>query len=155
MPVFCSSCGAQVPDEAVFCQACGRTVNPVPAGASAVPPSPQGGERASAAPRAGLADNVAGALAYLFVPAVIFLVIEPYNKDRFIRFHSFQALAYWVVWVVASVVLGAIPLLGMLVMPLVGLAFFIGWVVLGIKAFQGAMFKMPVIGDFAEKQANR
>jgi len=38
--------------------------------------------------------------------------------------------------------------------PLVGLAFFILWLIVMIKAFNGQRFKIPVVGDFAEKQAN-
>ena len=38
-----------------------------------------------------LAENIAGALAYLtFIPAIAFLVLDPYNKNRFARFHSVQ-----------------------------------------------------------------
>jgi len=42
-----------------------------------------------------MTDNVAGALAYVtFIPAIVFLVLEPYSKNRFIRFHSFQCLFF-------------------------------------------------------------
>ena len=41
----------------------------------------------------GLSDNAAGALAYLTViPAIIFLIVEPYNKNSFVRFHSWQCI---------------------------------------------------------------
>ena len=43
-----------------------------------------------------LTENLAGALAYLtFIPAVVFLVVEPYKKNRFVRFHSVQCLLFW------------------------------------------------------------
>ena len=43
-----------------------------------------------------MTNNVAGALAYLFAPlgGVLFLVLEPYNKDRFVRFHAFQSIFF-------------------------------------------------------------
>ena len=42
---------------------------------------------ATSAPSTGLTDNVAGLLAYVtIIPAIIFLVIEPYNRNRFVRF---------------------------------------------------------------------
>jgi uncharacterized membrane protein len=99
-------------------------------------------------------------LAYItIIPPIIFLVVEPYNKSRFIRFHSFQSIffniAWVVVWVVLSV-LASIPVLGwasMIIWPLVGLGGLVLWVVLLLKAYQGQMFKLPVIGDLAEKQA--
>ena len=47
-----------------------------------------------------------------------------------------------------------IPLLNLVLGPIIGLGIFIGWIVLLIKAFQGTMFKLPIIGDLAEKQAN-
>jgi uncharacterized membrane protein len=57
---------------------------------------------------------------------------------------------------VVSVVLFFIPLLGtlfvVLVSMLVGLAFLVTWVVLIVKALQGEMFKLPVVGEFAERQ---
>ena len=43
----------------------------------------------------GLEDNVAGMLAYItIIPAIIFLVVEPFNKRRFVRFHSFQSIFF-------------------------------------------------------------
>ena len=97
----------------------------------------------------GLESNVAGALAYLWIVAIIWLVLEPYNKDRFIRFHSFQSLAYGIIAFAVSILLGWIPIIGwLLLLGIVAL-----WFVLVYKAFNKEMFKLPVIGDFAEKQA--
>ena len=99
-------------------------------------------------------------LAYVtIIPAIIFLVVEPYNKNRFIRFHSFQSIFFTLAWIVFSIglnIIAAIPVLGwmtLLIWPLIGLAGLIIWVVLLLKANQGLMFKLPVIGDLAEKQA--
>ena len=108
----------------------------------------------------GLTDNVAGMLAYVtIIPAIIFLVIEPYNKSRFVRFHSFQsiffAVAWTVIWIALSFV-GMIPVLGwltLLIWPLLGLGGLVIWIILLLKANQGQMFKLPLIGDMAEQQA--
>ena len=112
----------------------------------------------------GLSDTAAAALAYVTViPAIIFLVVEPYNKKPFIRFHSFQSIALAVVWIavwiaitIVHTILHFIPLIGLLFI-LVDLAvaavFFIAWLMCIIKASQGQWFKLPVIGDFALKQA--
>jgi uncharacterized membrane protein len=114
----------------------------------------------------GLTDNVAGMLAYVtIIPAILFLVLEPYNKNRFIRFHSFQSIffavgwiALWVAVMIISAILTVIPILGHLIALLlwmvISVGFFIIWVILLIKANQGLMYKLPVIGDMAEKQAN-
>jgi uncharacterized membrane protein len=109
----------------------------------------------------GMTDNVSGMLAYItIIPAIIFLVMEPYNKKRFIRFHAFQsiffAIAWTVLWIALSFI-GVIPVLGwatLLIWPLLGLGGLIIWIILLMKANQGQMFKLPIIGDMAEKQAN-
>lgn len=151
MAQFCTACGAQIPEGAATCPACGRGIA---AGAATPAAGPV------VASTGGMSDNVVGALAYVtFIPAIVFLVMEPYNKNRFIRFHSFQsiffAVAWTVLWIVLSIVLH-IPFLGwatILVWPIIWLGGFILWIVLVLKAYQGQMFKLPAIGDMAEKQA--
>lgn len=113
------------------------------------------------AAQSGLSDNAAGGLAYItIIPAIIFLIVAPYNRNRFIRFHSWQCIFLAVAWIVVYVgltILGRIPgvgLLDLVIGPLVGIAFFIVWLIAMIQAFSGKMFKLPVLGDFAEKQAN-
>jgi uncharacterized membrane protein len=103
---------------------------------------------------------VAGALAYVtIIPAILFLVVEPYTRNRFIRFHAFQCIFFAIAWTALWIVLHMIvyiPILGwltILIWPLVGLAGFVIWLLLVFKAYQGQMFKLPVVGDMAEKQA--
>ena len=146
---FCNMCGTQIPDGTITCAAC----------ASRIPTA--GAPVATAAPAQGMSDNVAGMLAYFtIIPAIIFLVVEQYNRNRFIRFHSFQSLFFAVAWTVLWIALSIfvhVPFFGwlsFLIWPLVGLAGFIIWIVLLLKANQGKMYKLPVIGDMAEKQAN-
>ena len=110
---------------------------------------------------AGLTDNVAGMLAYItIIPAIIFLVLEPYNRNRFIRFHSFQSIFFCVAVIAISIglsIFSFIPFIGLILLPvhlLYGLGVFAVWIILLLKANQGQMFKLPVIGDMAEKQAN-
>jgi uncharacterized membrane protein len=114
----------------------------------------------------GLADNTAGMLAYItIIPAIIFLVMEPYNKNKFVRFHAFQniffAIALTVLWVAVMIlgfVLDIIPILGWILHILLAAALGIGslivWVMLLIKANKGEKWKLPYIGEMAEKQAN-
>jgi uncharacterized membrane protein len=108
-----------------------------------------------------MTDNVAGMLAYVtIIPAIVFLVVAPYNRDRFIRFHAWQCIFLCIAWTVLWIVLSIfahIPFLGwlsILLWPLIGLGGLILWIVLLLKANQGQMFKLPMIGDMAEKQAN-
>lgn len=144
---FCNMCGAQIADGTATCAACAGRIPAAPA--------------AAAAPAQGMADNVAGMLAYItIIPAIVFLVMEPYNRNRFIRFHSFQCLffaaALFVIHIGLSI-FGFVPFLALITLPLhllVSLGGFILWIVLLLKANQGQMYKLPVIGDLAEKQAN-
>ncbi len=110
-----------------------------------------------------LPEMLAGALAYFLLPAIAFLLVEPYKNNRFVRFHCFQCLGFFLVGVVVVATLRVlgfllyfVPLIGhfliWLVSMVVALAFFIIWVVLIVKALQGEMFKLPLVGDFAEQQ---
>lgn len=140
---FCTKCGAQYADGAAFCGGCGA-----PQGGAA-----PGGSPAPAATSGGIDSNIAAALAYLWLVAIIWLVLEPYNKDRFVRFHSFQALAFGVVAIVIQVALGMIPFVGWLIAVPVSLLVLLVWVVCLFKAFSKEWFKLPVIGDWAMQQA--
>ena len=141
---FCPNCGTQIA-EGASCPKCAGT-------------APAAGAPAAGT---GITDNIAGALAYVtIVPAIVFLVLHPFNKKRFVRFHAFQCLFLAVAWTALWIVLafiGHIPFLGwatVLLWPLVSLAGLIIWVILVLKAYQNQMFKLPVIGDMAEKQAD-
>ncbi len=151
---FCGHCGAQIQDNAAFCGACGKATS-----AAGTGPASPGTAPPMAVAGAGLTDNMAGLLAYLLIPAIVFLVVEPYNRKPFVRFHSFQSIFLFVAWIVIStaihVVLG--PFMWFFVyslLSLIGLGMFILWLVLMFKAYQGQMFKLPVLGDLAQKQAN-
>jgi len=156
---FCSSCGAQIAD-GTLCAVCAGRVAAAPAGAGAP------GAAAPAAKAGGMSDNVAGLIAYITpIPSIIFLVMEPYNKNRFVRFHSWQniffciaLIALWIAYMILAAVLHIIPVLGAIVALLLWLALLIGefviWIILLIKANGGQMWKLPIIGDLAEKQAN-
>lgn len=160
MATFCSSCGTQLPEGGMFCPKCGKSKEvqsaPMAAGtgagtAPAITPTaaPEG-----ASAGAGVQDNIAGLLAYLIIPAIVFLFLEPYNRNKFVRFHSFQAIGLWVVCLIVNAVIGVIPIINLLLIPFAVLAEVIIGLICMVKAFQNQSFKLPVIGDFAEKQAN-
>ncbi len=117
----------------------------------------------SATNQSGLSDNAAGGLAYVtIIPAIIFLVVAPYNTNSYIRFHSWQSIFLAAAWIAIEVALsvfarmfsfmGVFWIFGLA--PLVSLAMFILWIMVLIKAFNGERYKLPIIGDLAEKQAN-
>ena len=101
----------------------------------------------------GLDRNLAAALTYLagFITGIAFLIVE--KNSRFVRFHAMQSTVFFVAVLVASIVINSIPLLGTFLYAfLLFPAVLIVWLVLMFKAYSGEMFKLPVAGDFAEKQ---
>lgn len=103
----------------------------------------------------GLPQNVAGALCYLVGPVtgIIFLVLE--KKNAFIRFHAMQSVIVFGGLFVVNVVLGFVPILGWLTGTILSLIGLILWVVLMFKAYQGEKYKLPYIGEIAEKQLGK
>lgn len=112
----------------------------------------------------GLAPNLASTLCYVCMPisSIIFMLLDKDDKD--VQFHAWQGTTFGIGYLVAivaieilSTILGAIlTFLGVivgLVIPLLGLGAFILWIVCLIKAYQGERWKIPYIGDFAEKKA--
>ena len=143
MARFCESCGKEMSDAAAFCPSCGKTAGQTAAGD---PGTGQAGQSA------GLQSNLAGALAYLWITAIIFLLLDPFNKDKFVRFHSFQALFLGLISIAGHIVLTLIPFLGWALMPLWSLLILVLAVVGAVKAYQNQTWRIPVIGDFAQKQ---
>ena len=102
----------------------------------------------------GLSDNAAGALAYVtIIPAIIFLVVEPYNKNSYVRFHSWQSIFLGIAVFAIDAVLSAIPVIGWIILPFFMIAFFVVWIIALIKASKGQRYKLPLIGKYAEQQA--
>jgi uncharacterized membrane protein len=139
-----------MPETAAFCPGCGR---------------PMQGARAHG--RVGVfPENIAGAVAYItLVPAIVFLVLDPYSKNRFLRFHSFQCVLLWATLLVMGIavklvglVLLVIPVLGHLLVALLwmvlGLGAIIVWLVLITKSLQGEAFRIPILGEVAEHLAS-
>ncbi len=139
---------------------------PTPAGSAGAPSAAQLGG-AGAAVGTGLTPNVAGALSYFLGPitGVIFVLLD--KNDRFVRFHAFQSIllsgawiAFWVAFDIVSIILGQIPLLGLLAVlfglllsVVLGLGGLVLWIALMVMAYQGKSPKLPVIGVMAERYA--
>ena len=173
---FCKNCGSPV--EGPFCAKCGtpQAATPPPAGAAYTPPPPQPppaqpgyGAPAQPAPAAaGMSDNLAGLLCYLvgIITGILFLVLEPYNKSKFVRFHAFQSIFLFVAWIGVMIVLAIFGTVVRLVLGfwaaasvmsllhlVVWLGFVVLWILLMVKAYQGQKFSLPIIGALADKQA--
>ena len=99
----------------------------------------------------GLDENVAGLLCYVlgWLTGLVFLLVE--KDSEFVKFHAMQSLVVFLGITVLSIALGFIPYIGWVISSIIGLIGLILWIVLVIKAYQGERWKVPVAGDFAEK----
>jgi len=160
--MHCTRCGTQLTDNSGFCQNCGQAAGagmvgqPTASGAAVV-------TNAQTSATTALQPNIAGLLCYIlgFLTGIFFLVAEPYKRDPFVRFHAFQSIFVSVAAIVVrlgfGVLLSIMPwslwsLISM-ISALVSLAFFLLFLLLMFKAYSNERFKLPVIGDLAERQA--
>ncbi|MHA6258862.1 DUF4870 domain-containing protein [Sporosarcina sp. CAU 1771] len=112
----------------------------------------------------GLEENIAGLLCYIFTPiiAIIFFIME--KENRFVRFHAMQAILLTGFFVVIAIGLGIFTaILSLIKLGIIGgLISGLFWILVGplafflavfciYQAYQGKMFKVPVIGNMAEK----
>ncbi len=120
----------------------------------------KGGNKKMATSSGDSQSNMYGAVAYFatLLTGVLMLLMKP--EDKYVKYHAWQAILLGVVFGVlyfVALAFAAIPYVGWIValmaLPLLGLAYFILWLYCMWKAYSGEKFKLPVIGDFAEKQA--
>jgi uncharacterized membrane protein len=142
-----------------FCPKCGAPAAATP-GTTFTQPASTGSAQL------GLSVNGASALCYLFgfVTGIVFLVLPPYNQDRRVRFHAFQSIFLNVAVLVVHIGITMVSLmfhaisfaLGMLISSLhllVSLGFFMVWLYMMWKSYQGEKVMLPYIGSLAERQA--
>jgi uncharacterized membrane protein len=166
----CQSCGTALADDTRFCQSCGSptilrtdvSVSAVEnsAGVTVMPPPAQTGSKM-------MDTNVVGALTYLagLITGIVFLVLDPYKSNSFVRFHAFQSIffnvawiAFWIVWMILSAVLTPLTagIFGLIALPLM-LIFNLGgfgiWIFLMYQAYQQKLFRLPIVGKFAAGHA--
>jgi len=100
-----------------------------------------------------LAPPASGWLSYLgdWVTGLLFLLLG--RGNGFVRFHAMQSLIFFGAMSLVTTVFNHIPFLGSIGSGL-GFVTFICWMVLMVKAARGRYYKLPLIGDFAEKWAN-
>ncbi|GAC1658297.1 MAG: hypothetical protein NVS9B15_19890 [Acidobacteriaceae bacterium] len=144
--MYCNSCGAAIPAGAAFCSKCGTSI---PGQTASAP----GG---STTAHQGLSENSAAAIAYItIIPAIVFLILEPYNRMRLVRFHAWQCIFLSVASIAIHIVLGLVPGYHWMLQELVSLLFLVVWILCAVKASRGEYYKLPAIGDLAEQQAGK
>ena len=166
----CQSCSAVLTTDTRFCQSCGAptelradvSVSAVGNSAAGAVMSPSG-ETGSKT----MDTNLVGALTYLagFVTGIVFLVLDPYRSNSFVRFHAFQSIffnvawvAFWIVWMILSAILtpltaGIFSLIALPLMLIFAVAGFGIWIFLMVQAYQQKLFKLPIVGKFAAEHA--
>jgi len=118
-----------------------------------------------------MTENLAGALCYLvgFITGILFLVLEPYNKNPRVRFNAFQSIFFHLSWIVLWIVLSIVGMILAAILPyglhiilalfsalvwlVIGLGGFVLWIILMMKAYNNNPLVLPVIGPLAQKQA--
>lgn len=122
----------------------------------------------------GLDENIAALLTYVFgwVSGLIFFLLE--KDSKLVRFHAMQSILFnvfvavlcfagWIVTIVLVLIASQLPdilgtlvgLLATLVWIILGAGLLIGWILCLVRAYQGKFFKLPVIGNLAEKIVNK
>jgi len=143
---FCCQCGAQVEETDAYCARCG---------------APQPGLRPPRTAFAGLSSRNASLLCYIpvvgWIPAIVLLASERFKKDRTVRFHAFQGLYLFVLWLLVDWAIGpffalapSAALRGGVVGLLKGLLVLV-WVFMLVKTSQNETYRLPVIGELAER----
>jgi uncharacterized membrane protein len=123
-----------MPATAAFCPGCGQSMKPL-----------------TAAER-----RVAAGVYFTFLPAILFLYLPAFRKSRFVRFHAWQSILVWTVFLLAAItgilVSNIAAAVALLLLGIIGsLAMFFLWVVLSFKAWQGERFQLPLFGALAER----
>jgi uncharacterized membrane protein len=137
MPSSCPRCGAVLNIGSANCPSCGTPVT------SSTQP-----------------NNVIAALCYIgfAITGIIFLLVEPYNRDETVRFHARQSIALTVAWIAFSIVMSvfiavmpdALKGLFLLIERLGDIALAVLWIFLIYQAYIGKRFRVPLLADWAD-----
>jgi uncharacterized membrane protein len=120
---------------------------------------PPSGQQPSAPPpgnnktTTGIQPNLAGLLCYVlgWITGIVFLLLE--KENRFVRFHAVQSIFVFGALNIIGIIFGWIPIIRWIIPPIVGVVAFILWILLMYQAYQGKMYKLPWVGNIAEKQS--
>lgn len=160
---FCENCGSEVGQRDGFCPSCGKPIGAT--NQDTAPAFRTSAATASPSGSSGLTSNLAGALAYVlgFVTGIIFLLVQPYKQDRFVRFHAMQSIffsvgciAFSIAWsIFVDIIMNVSISIGLVTMPIrmmISLGFFVLWLYAMYQAYNQREFRIPLIGALAAKQ---
>lgn len=149
---FCTKCGKQVADSDVFCAVCGTRQA-----------APSSGPAASGGPEIlhKINERNAAVLCYLpfvgWIPAIVVLASARFRDMRQVRFHAFQGLYLFVAWLLVDWFITPMVSFGphfgpqRAVVHLLQLVILGAWIFMLVKTSQHQFFRLPVIGEIAER----
>ncbi len=147
--LYCCQCGKAVGNQDVFCANCGNR---------------QPESKPVTDYFHGVTPRMASLFCYIpivgWVVAIVVLASIRFREDAKVRFHAFQGLYLFVAWLIVDWVLG--PLLSFphewgpyrIIPALMKVAVFGAWVFMIIKTAQDEMYKLPILGELAEKSVS-
>lgn len=158
---ICANCGAALSEGSEHCGSCGKAVGT----RNQPPPSEIATRGPTTNSSTGLPANVAGALAYALgiITGFLFLVLEPYKNDPFVRFHALQSIlltavcgvlsvAWSIFWEVLLSISGYFVLVEEWLRLVIFLGLFAFWLFLMYEAYRGREYRIRWIGEIAAKQ---
>ena len=147
---YCCQCGKETRATDVFCGVCGARQPVSPPASTAMSP------------------RTASILCYLpivgWIPAVIVLASRQFRQDVTVRFHAFQGIYLFVVWLIVDWILSPMTGFSMVhgwprpwVFPGLSLVFvlkaaiFFAWIFMLVKVSHGEHFRLPILGELADR----
>jgi uncharacterized membrane protein len=150
---FCVQCGNKVGDADPFCAKCGAPQK----GAAAAPPPTHD-------PFSGISTKNASLLCYIpwvgWIAAIVVLASQRFRHDTQVRFHAFQGLYIFVAWLMVDWVItpmmfvSSFGLFHRMGTDLFKLLVFAAWVFMMIKVSNNEQYKLPILGDLAERSVS-
>lgn len=161
---FCTQCGGQVGTGDLFCGSCGARQSSTGAAPGANPwqaPPPGGSGKAAQDSLSFLNNNNAPVLCYVpwvgWIASIVVLAADKFREQRDVRFHAFQGLYLFVIWLFVDWVFG--PLIGyssstriierMMKLGLVATSLY-----MVVKTSQRETIRLPVLGELAERSVS-
>lgn len=164
---FCTQCGNQVQDTDLFCGRCGTAQAAAAAAGAAAGASAASGAKpaagAAASALGGIDARTASILCYIpivgWIASIVVLASDKFRNDTETRFHAFQGLYLFVAWLIVDWVIGPIgrisgSYMGMNPAKILKLVIFGTWIFMLVKVSHREHFKLPVLGEWAEKSVS-
>jgi uncharacterized membrane protein len=146
---FCCHCGNKTRDTDIFCGNCGSRQPVVPG---------KGKDFTS-----GISGRTASILCYIpivgWIPAIVVLAAQRFRQNRDVRFHAFQGIYLFVAWLIVDWVIGGFPFWGhgvrifpgFMIGGILKALIFFTWIFMLIKTSQEQIYKLPILGELADR----